>query len=67
MSRAFFEDLANARVEVGKLLYNIGDTELSAEEKRELARCYVSLSNMKRKRQGKEPITVDSILKGMYN
>ncbi|MEE9214882.1 MAG: hypothetical protein V3U54_08830 [Thermodesulfobacteriota bacterium] len=66
MTRLFFEDLAEARAEVGKLLYNIIETPLDIQEKRDIAMAYVLLKNLERKRQGVDPITVDTVLKVCY-
>ena len=68
MNDIFKQDLAEARVEVGKLLYNIGG-RYSGQDNRDvldIAKAYVLLKNIERKSQGRPPITVDTILKGCH-
>lgn len=59
------QDLAEARVEVGKLLYNI-DGRYDGSDNRDIldiAKAYVLLKNIERKHQDRPPITVDTVLK----
>jgi len=65
MNNIIKRELAEARVEVGKLLYNISGryTAVDNQSIQDIAKAYVLLKNIERKNQGYPPITVDTVLK----
>ena len=65
MNNIIKRELAEARVAIGKLLYNTGGRYEARDNHTliDIARAYVLLKNIERKNQGYPPITVDTILK----